>query len=68
MNQQQWQMKKDRATSISLPAIRAPGGLAVRGSGGDSPEAPQTGTANSSVDSDDCQTCFDWDAPAESSK
>jgi len=64
MNQQQWQMKKDQAASISLAAAHARAGLAGRG---DRPDSSELGAATPAVDID-CQTCFDWGATAEQSK
>ena len=67
MNREQWQMKKDKATSIALPVIDALGGGAVRGNSGDHPDFTEFGATPSLTDPH-CQTRFEWALPTQQSK
>lgn len=65
MNQQQWQMKKDQAASVSVAAVRASGRLVLRsGRRSDDPELEEPGAATP-FQKPHQQTCFDWGARAE---
>ncbi|MDO8786988.1 MAG: hypothetical protein Q7J42_02805 [Sulfuritalea sp.] len=60
-------MKKDKATSIALPAVDGPGGAMARDNSADHPDFTEYGATPSLTDPH-YQTCFEWALPMQQSK
>jgi hypothetical protein len=67
MNREQWQLKKDKATSIALPVVDASGGATVRGNSGNHPAFTEFAATPSLTDSHH-QPRFEWALPTQQSK